>query len=158
MGFSGTTGRLRQQADRNSTTRGLSRAPNPPPAVKGQVNRRRPAIEIVVAQEASRKDTSSQRRIESGTVSRQCLESSPVFRATETETTPAPRPHIRPGTSINSSKFHAAHRWTSTGILQCVSTLTVSLPRTSAEMPWRPCEAMRIRSQPFEAAVSMIAR
>ena len=29
-------------------------------------------------------------------------------------------------------------RWTSTGILQCVSTLTVSLPRTIAEMPRRP--------------------
>ena len=54
-------------------------------------------------------------------------------------------------------KFHAAHRCTSTGILQCVRTLTVSLPRTIAEMPWRPCEAMTIRSQFFNCAVSMIA-
>ena len=52
---------------------------------------------------------------------------------------------------------HEAHRWTSTGILECVRTLTVSLPRTIAEMPWRPCEAMTIRSQPFDSAVSMIA-
>jgi hypothetical protein len=51
-----------------------------------------------------------------------------------------------------------AQRWTSTGILQWVRTLTVSLPRTIAEMPWRPCEAMTIRSQPFDSAVSMIAR
>ena len=51
----------------------------------------------------------------------------------------------------------AAQRWTSTGILQCVRTLTVSLPRTIAEMPWRPCEAMTIRSQPFDSAVSRIA-
>ena len=52
----------------------------------------------------------------------------------------------------------AAQRWTSTGILPCVRTLTVSLPRTIAEMPWRPCEAMTIRSQPFNSAVSRIAR
>ncbi len=46
---------------------------------------------------------------------------------------------------------NAAHRWTSTGILQCVRTLTVSLPRTSAQMPWRSCEAMTIRLQPLPA-------
>jgi hypothetical protein len=57
-----------------------------------------------------------------------------------------------------SSCRNAAHRWTSTGILQCVRTLTVSLPRTSAEMPWRPCEAMTIRSQLFDSAMLMIAR
>jgi hypothetical protein len=57
-----------------------------------------------------------------------------------------------------SSCRNAAHRWTSTGILQCVRTLTVSLPRTSAEMPCRPCEAITIRSQSFDSAVSMIAR
>ena len=51
----------------------------------------------------------------------------------------------------------AGHRWTSTGILQCVRTLTVSLPRTIAEMPWRPCDAITIRSQPFKSAVSIIA-
>jgi len=41
--------------------------------------------------------------------------------------------------------------------LQLVSTLTVSLPSNSAEMPWRPWEAMTMRSQPFDPAVSMIA-
>jgi hypothetical protein len=35
--------------------------------------------------------------------------------------------------------MNSAHRWTSTGILQCVRTLTVSLPMTIAETPWRPC-------------------
>ena len=50
-----------------------------------------------------------------------------------------------------------AHRWTSTGILEWVSTLSVSLPRTIAEMPWRPCEAMTTRSHPFNSAVSIIA-
>ena len=49
------------------------------------------------------------------------------------------------------------HRWTRTGILQCVRTLTVSLPRTIAEIPWRPCDAMTIRSQSFASAVSIIA-
>jgi hypothetical protein len=49
------------------------------------------------------------------------------------------------------------HRCTRTGILRCVSTLTVSLPRTIAEMPRRPCEAMTIRSQPFPSAASIIA-
>ena len=57
----------------------------------------------------------------------------------------------------NPVGFAIAQRWTSTGILQWVRTLTVSLPRTIAEMPWRPCEAMTIRSQPFDSAVSMIA-
>ena len=52
----------------------------------------------------------------------------------------------------------ARHRCTSTGILQWVRTLTVSLPSTIADMPWRPCEAMTIRSQSFDPAVSMIAR
>jgi hypothetical protein len=61
-----------------------------------------------------------------------------------------------PGFSTTSSSS-AHHRWTSTGIFECVSTLTVSLPRTIAEMPRRPCEAMTIRSQPFDTAVSMIA-
>jgi hypothetical protein len=58
----------------------------------------------------------------------------------------------------NPVGFAAAQRWTSTGILQWVRTFTVSLPRTIAEMPWRPCEAMTIKSQAFEPAVSMIAR
>jgi hypothetical protein len=56
------------------------------------------------------------------------------------------------------STVKSAHRWTSTGTLQCVRTLIVSLPRTIAEMPWRPCEAMTIRSQRFASAMSMIAR
>ena len=51
----------------------------------------------------------------------------------------------------NPVGFATAQRWTSTGILQWARTLTVSLPRTIAEMPWRPCEAMTIRSQPFES-------
>ena len=49
------------------------------------------------------------------------------------------------------------HRQTSTGILLWVSTLTVSLPSTRADMPFRPWEAMKIRSQPPLRAVSMIA-
>ena len=64
------------------------------------------------------------------------------------------RPRLSGRTLANC---HEAHRCTSTGILECVSTLTVSLPRTTAEMPWRPCEAMTTRSQPFDFAVSMIA-
>ena len=64
------------------------------------------------------------------------------------------RPRLSGRTLANR---HEAHRCTSTGILECVSTLTVSLPRTTAEMPWRPCEAMTTRSQPFDFAVSMIA-
>jgi hypothetical protein len=63
----------------------------------------------------------------------------------------------RPWTTVLWSSRSAHHRWTSTGILQCVSTLNVSLPRTIAEMPRRPCEAMTIRSQPFDSVVSMIA-
>ena len=31
-------------------------------------------------------------------------------------------------------------------------TLTVSLLSTIAEMPWRPCDAMTIRSQPFDSS------
>jgi len=49
------------------------------------------------------------------------------------------------------------YRWTRTGILECVRTLTVSLPRTIAAMPRRPCEAITMRSQPFDSAVSIIA-
>ena len=49
------------------------------------------------------------------------------------------------------------YRQTSTGILLCVSTLVVSLPSTSADIPLRPCDAMKIRSHPFCFAVSMIA-
>lgn len=38
---------------------------------------------------------------------------------------------------------------TGVGILECVSTLTVSLPRTTAAVPRRPCDAVTIRSHPF---------
>jgi len=48
-------------------------------------------------------------------------------------------------------------RYTSTGIFECVSTLTVSLPRTTAEMPRRPCEAITIKSHLLAEAASMIA-
>ena len=48
-------------------------------------------------------------------------------------------------------------RYTSTGIFECVSTLTVSLPRTTAETPRRPCEAITIKSHPLAEAASMIA-
>jgi hypothetical protein len=47
-------------------------------------------------------------------------------------------------------------RYTSTGISECVSTLTVSLPRTTAETPRRPCEAITIKSHPLAEAASMI--
>lgn len=49
------------------------------------------------------------------------------------------------------------HRQTSVGILLWVKTFTVSLPSTSAETPFRPWEAMTIRSQPRAIAVSIIA-
>jgi hypothetical protein len=48
-------------------------------------------------------------------------------------------------------------RCTSTGIPECVSTFTVTLPKTMPEIPRRPCEAMTTRSQPFDLAVSMMA-
>ena len=38
-----------------------------------------------------------------------------------------------------------------------VSTLTVSLPRTIAEIPLRPWEAITIKSHPFVFAASIIA-
>ena len=47
-------------------------------------------------------------------------------------------------------------RYTSTGIFECVSTLTVSLPRTTAETPRRPCEAITIKSHLLAEAASMI--
>ena len=48
-------------------------------------------------------------------------------------------------------------RYTSTGVVECVSTFWVWLPSTTAAMPRRPCEAMAIRSQPRLAAASMMA-
>ena len=66
--------------------------------------------------------------------------------------------HAAAFSTCDITRGREAHRWTSTGILEWVSTLTVSLPRMMAEMPWRPCDAMTIRSQPFDPAVSIIAR
>jgi hypothetical protein len=41
------------------------------------------------------------------------------------------------------------------GILECVSTLTVSLPRTIAEMPWRQvCQDSPMEGTGFELSVS----
>ena len=48
-------------------------------------------------------------------------------------------------------------RYTSTGIFECVSTLTVSLPRTTAETPRCPCEAITIKSHLLASAASIIA-
>src|SRR6516165_3638524 len=48
-------------------------------------------------------------------------------------------------------------RTTTTGIVLSVSTLTVSLPRTIAETPRRPWEAITIASHPLALAISMIA-
>jgi hypothetical protein len=48
-------------------------------------------------------------------------------------------------------------RHTKTGIRVWVSTFVVSLPSTSAAIPRRPCEAMKIRSHPLVLAVSIMA-
>src|SRR5689334_4691045 len=48
-----------------------------------------------------------------------------------------------------------AQRSTSTGISLCVSTLCVSLPSSTPEMPRRPCDAMQIRSHFFFFAVAI---
>lgn len=77
--------------------------------------------------------------------------------------------HLREGRAIQRHEHrraswcasHArglhAHRHTSTGILLCVSTFVVSLPRSSPATPFRPCDAMQIKSHSRAAAVSMIA-
>jgi hypothetical protein len=72
---------------------------------------------------------------------------------------PIGRPRLRrPGRRGRSCRVpRKDQRQTSVGMLECVSTLVVSLPRTSADMPLRPCEAMKIRSHPWAFAVSMIA-
>jgi hypothetical protein len=57
--------------------------------------------------------------------------------------------------SVNAEEH--PQRYTSTGIFECVSTLTVSLPRTTAETPRRPCEAITIKSHLLAEAASMIA-
>ena len=51
-----------------------------------------------------------------------------------------------------------AQRYTSTGILLWVRTLTVWLPKTTADIPLRPCDAIMIKSHPLFWAVSMMPR
>jgi GNAT superfamily N-acetyltransferase len=48
-------------------------------------------------------------------------------------------------------------RHTNTGVFVFVSTLFVTLPRTIADSPLRPCDAITIRSQPLSVAVAMMA-
>jgi hypothetical protein len=67
-------------------------------------------------------------------------------RVTAMNTLPAPRARHPP-----------RQRYTSTGILVCVSTLFVSLPITRAAIPRRPWEAMKITSQPGSVAVLIIS-
>ena len=58
----------------------------------------------------------------------------------------------------SSSISQAAHRWTSTGILQCVRTLTVSLPRTY-KLRGRPHRSPgRRRADRYAAPVPMNSR
>ena len=49
-----------------------------------------------------------------------------------------------------------SQRYTSTGMLLWVRTLTVWLPKTTADMPLRPCDAITIKSHPLFWAVSMM--
>lgn len=63
-------------------------------------------------------------------------------------------PTIAPYTVGRAGVSH--HRYTSTGIFECVSTFRVSLPTSRALIPRRPCDAMKIRSQPFSSAALMI--
>lgn len=68
-------------------------------------------------------------------------------------------PNIRQVNDASAEKnTWCGARTMSTGMALCVSTLTVSLPSTTAEIPRRPCEAMTIKSHDFRAAVSMMAR
>jgi len=73
----------------------------------------------------------------------------------------ATRPFIRSdrrrGAERATKDPKTPQRYTSTGIFECVSTLTVSLPRTTAEIPRRPCEAIMIKSHVLAEAASMIA-
>ena len=50
-----------------------------------------------------------------------------------------------------------AQRYTRTGIFEWVSTFWVSLPSSRPLIPRRPCEPMKIRSQPAFSAASMMA-
>src|SRR6516225_3851961 len=62
----------------------------------------------------------------------------------------------RPGRRYEPSDF-TRERYPSTGICECVGTFTVSLPRTTAETPRRPCEAITIRSH-FLASAARAAQ
>lgn len=74
----------------------------------------------------------------------------------------SPRPLVQNIRQVNDASAvkipWCGARKTRTGMVLCVSTLTVSLPSTIAEIPRRPCEAMTIRSHNLRAAVSMMAR
>ena len=50
-----------------------------------------------------------------------------------------------------------AHRYTITGNVVCASTFWVSLPTSRRLMPLRPCEAMKMTSQPRSFAVLVIS-
>jgi hypothetical protein len=56
-----------------------------------------------------------------------------------------------------TSKAAVYYRCTSTGMLVCVSTFFVSLPISIAVKPRQPCDAITIKSQFLDVAVSMIA-
>ena len=65
-----------------------------------------------------------------------------------------------PAIAMNRLKKPAAvdscQRYTSTGTLQCVSTLAVSLPNSNPANPRRPCDAIKIRSQALSSAALMM--
>ena len=56
------------------------------------------------------------------------------------------------------SEFRGTHRQTSTGMLEWVSSLLVSLPNTIADRPRRPWDAITIRSHFFDFAARRIPR
>ena len=72
----------------------------------------------------------------------------------EASSTPT-EPSMAQKDAVNAEGY--PQRYTSTGIFECVSTLTVSLPRTTAETPRRPCDAITIKSHLLAEAASMIA-
>jgi hypothetical protein len=57
---------------------------------------------------------------------------------------------------LSENRLHYV-RITTTGIVQWVSTFTVSLPSMIAEMPRRPWDAIKIASHPVFLAVSIMA-
>lgn len=60
-------------------------------------------------------------------------------------------------TAQNAGAPRLSYRTTRTGTLEWVRTLVVSLPRSTPLRPFRPWEAITIRSQRFFFAVAMIA-